>query len=85
MIKVTPSNNKRFDVKVKSSGKLLGTFQMDVNGYYYFHPLKENSGVWSSDGLIEIGKELAKLNEELDEVSKFDETEWDEEFNTKDE
>ena len=76
MIEVTPSNNKRFDVKVKYSGNLLGTFQMDVNGYYYFHPLKENSGAWSSDALIEIGKELVKLNEELDEVSKFDETEW---------
>lgn len=76
MIEVSPSNNKTFDVKVKSSGKLLGTFQMDINGYYYyFHPIN-NNGVWSSDALIEIGKELAKLNEELDEVSKFDETEW---------
>ena len=70
MIEVTLSNNKKFDVKVKSSGKLLGTFQMDVNGYYYFHPLKDNNGVWNSGALIKIGKELAKLNEE---------------FNTKDE
>jgi hypothetical protein len=75
MIEVTPLNNKRFDIKVKSSGKRLGTFQLDINGYYYFHPLN-NDGVWSSDALIEIGKELVKLNEELDEVSKFDETEW---------
>ena len=76
MIEVTSSNNKRFDVKVKSSGKRLGTFQMDVNGYYYFHPLKENSGVWGSDALIEIGKKLSKLNKELDEALT-------DEFNTK--
>jgi len=75
MIEISPSKNKTFDVKVKSSGKQLGTFQIDVNGYYYFHPLN-NDGVWSSDALIEIGKELAKLNEEFDEVLKFDETEW---------
>lgn len=75
MIEVTPLQNKTFDVSVKSSGKRLGTFQMDINGYYYFHALN-NNGVWSSDALIEIGKELGKLNKEFDEVSTFDETEW---------
>jgi len=80
MIEVSPLKNRTIDVKVKSSGKSLGTFQMDINGYYYFYPLN-NDGVWNSDALIEIGKELAKLNEELDEVLKFDETEWNWENN----
>ena len=76
MIKIGPLQNGTMDVRVKSSKKLLGAFSMDVNGYFYFNPSKDNNGVWSSEALITIGKELSKVNEDYDKrIEKF--------FNTK--
>jgi hypothetical protein len=66
MIEVVPFENGTFDVRLKSSGKLLGAFYMEVDGYYYFNPFEGLSGVWSQEALTEIGKELGKLNEEHD-------------------
>lgn len=66
MIEIGSLQYGKMDVRVKSSGKLLGVFYMEVNGYFYFYPLESNSGVWSSEALIEIGKELAKVNEDYD-------------------
>lgn len=66
MIETGPLQNGTMDVRVKSSGKLLGAFYMEVDGYFYFHPFEDNSGVWSSEALIGIGKELAKINEDYD-------------------
>jgi len=66
MIEIGPFENGTFDVRVKSSGKLLGAFYMEVDGYYYFHPFEGLKGVWSQEALTEIGKELGKLNEEHD-------------------
>jgi hypothetical protein len=65
MIKVDPFENGTFDVRLKSSGKLLGRFYMEVDGYYYFQPFEGLSGAWSQEALTEIGKELGKLNEEI--------------------
>jgi len=64
MIEVGPFENGKFDVRLKSSGKLIGVFYMEVDGYYYYHPFEGLSGVWSQEALTEIGKELGKLNEE---------------------
>jgi len=64
MIEVGPFENGTFDVRLKSSGKLLGVFYMEVDGYYYFHPFEGLSGVWTQESLTEIGNELGKLNEE---------------------
>lgn len=66
MIEIEPLQNGTMDVRVKSSGKLLGAFYMEANGYFYFHPFESTNGVWSSEALIEIGKELAKINEDYD-------------------
>lgn len=72
MIEIGPLQNGKMDVKVKSSGKFLGVFYMEANGYFYFHPFERGSGVWSSEALIEIGKELAKINEDYDKkVDQF--------------
>lgn len=66
MIEIGPLQYGKMDVRVKSSGKFLGVFYREVDGYFYFHPFESGSGVWSSDALIEIGKELVKLNEDYD-------------------
>ncbi len=66
MIEIGHLQNGTMDVRVKSSGKYLGAFYMEVDGYFYFHPFESGSGVWSSEALIEIGKELAKINEDYD-------------------
>lgn len=66
MIEIGPLQYGKMDVRVKSSGKFLGVFYREVDGYFYLHPFESGSGVWSSDALIEIGKELVKLNEDYD-------------------
>lgn len=66
MIEVEPFENGTFDVRVKSSGKLIGAFYPEVDGYYYFHPFEGLKGAWTQEALIEIGKELAKINEDYD-------------------
>ena len=44
------------------NGKEIGSFQLDVNGYYYFYTDEETSGGWESYSLREIADELDKVN-----------------------
>ena len=44
------------------NGKEIGSFQLDVNGYYYFYTDEETSGGWESYNLREIADELDKTN-----------------------
>ena len=44
------------------NGKEIGSFQLDVNGYYYFYTDEETSGGWESYSLREIADELNRIN-----------------------
>ena len=44
------------------NGKEIGSFQLDVNGYYYFYTDEETSGGWESYSLREIADELDRIN-----------------------
>ena len=44
------------------NGKEIGSFQLDVNGYYYFYTDEETSGGWESYSLREIADELYRIN-----------------------
>ena len=42
--------------------KLLGTFEIDVDGFYYFWDNKNNNGCWSSHSLRLIADKLDEHN-----------------------
>ena len=44
------------------NGKEIGSFQLDVNGYYYFYTDEETLGGWESYSLREIADELDRIN-----------------------
>lgn len=68
-LKVDPLENGTMDLRVKSSGKLLGCFMIDADGYFLFWPLKEIGGL-SSYALTEIAEILDELNSEHDNEIK---------------
>ena len=51
-------------------GKVLGAFEMDVDGYFYFWRNKKLKGCASSDLLRRIADKLDEVNKERDEYLK---------------
>jgi hypothetical protein len=51
-------------------GKVLGTFEMDVDGYFYFWRNENLKGYDSSDLLRKIADKLDEVNKEWDEHLK---------------
>ena len=51
-------------------GKVLGTFEMDVDGYFYFWRNEKLTGCDSSNILRGIADKLDEVNEEWDERLK---------------
>jgi hypothetical protein len=62
ILKVDKEQNGTMDVRAASSGKLLGCFMMEVDGFYNFWPLESITGYYSSDMLIELGRKLEEVN-----------------------
>lgn len=48
------------------NGKKLGSFYMEVDGYYVFNPDMENGGYWNEYSLKLIIQKLEELNKEWD-------------------
>lgn len=44
------------------NGKHIGTFERDVDGFYYFWPLKDEGGCWSDYALRAIADKLTEIN-----------------------
>jgi len=66
ILKVDKEQNGTMDVRAASSGKLLGCFMVDVDGYYNFWPLESITGFYSSDMLLELGTKLKAINSNWD-------------------
>jgi hypothetical protein len=50
----------------------LGEAALDIDGFYYFLPNKNNGGLWHSHVLKAIAEKLDDLNKEWDEnISKY--------------
>lgn len=73
MIKLIPkydNPSRDYDVFFKyptlntseSFGVHLGTFELDIDGYYYFWNKSENNGSWSSYSLRLIADKLDEIN-----------------------
>lgn len=65
MISVEKISNFEYKVTVKSSGKIIGWFILDIDGTFYFIS-EGNSGYWSDYVLIELGQKLKEINEKTD-------------------
>lgn len=64
-----PESKTQYLVFYKQNMKCLGTFSMDVDGYYYFWP-NNNSGCWGSYELIMIADALDIINKPWNEHIK---------------
>jgi len=53
-----------------NTGKYLGKFIMDVDGFYYYWPCEKLTGSWSSYSLRGIADKLDELNKEYEENIK---------------
>lgn len=57
------------------SGKELGTFQLDIDGSYYFWENSESTGCWTAQNLRETARFLDEVNkafdDEVDEYKKL--------------
>lgn len=73
MLNVKELNKGYYEVSLKSTGIIVGTFELDSNGWYYFRPKKERcNGYWSEEYLRSLTLELEKLNKKLnDSVDKY--------------
>lgn len=58
LVKAGPAEYKVFS----PNGKLQGSFEMDIDGFYKFWPTNE-PGYWTEYNLKDLGKALEKLNE----------------------
>lgn len=64
ILRVDKQQNGTMDVRAASSGKLLGCFMVDVDGFYNFWPLENITGYYSGDMLLELGVKLKEVNAE---------------------
>jgi hypothetical protein len=55
---------------VRFNKKEIGTFELDVDGHYYFWDNPKVSGSWSSYPLRLIADELDKVNKPFDDSVK---------------
>jgi hypothetical protein len=64
-----PEGKNRYLVSFKPNGKCIGSFLMDVDGYYYFW-VNNDSGCWGSYELIVIADALNLINKPHDNQIK---------------
>ena len=61
-----------YKITTTHSGKLIGYFVPDVDGFYYFEP-EVGRGYWNEHALLELGNKLKELNQDyIDELKKFE-------------
>ena len=54
----------RYEVRVESNNKLLGSFILNIDGFYHFSILDTPiNGLWSDYVLAEIANKLKELNQ----------------------
>lgn len=77
MIKIVKQKDvERYSVLTESTNKLLGFFDMDVDGYYYFMYGNNSKGYWSAHHLRNIADKIDELNKPLDDkIRQFFENE----------
>ena len=61
--------NKSYFV-LADNGKEIGSFQLDIDGYYYFWENSELTGCWTGNNLREIAELLDEVNKPFDEQVK---------------
>lgn len=56
--------DNHYEIRVKSSNKLIGHFIQGVDGFFYFAQEEgsEGGGLWSDYSLLEIGSKLREIN-----------------------
>ena len=65
-------SNNSYKITTTHSGKLIGYFIPDIDGFYYFRP-EEERGYWNEHALLELGNKLKELNQDyIDELKKFE-------------
>jgi hypothetical protein len=64
-----PEGKNRYLVSFKPNGKCIGSFLMDVDGYYYFW-VNNDSGCWGSYELRIISNTLDKINKPYNDFVK---------------
>ncbi len=77
MIKIVKQKDvERYSVLIEDTNKLLGFFDMNVDGYYYFIERSNSHGYWSSNHLRIIADKLDELNKPIyDKLKQFFEDE----------
>ena len=77
MLQVTEKvKNKTYEISLKSSGIILGSF-VNIDGFFYYDPPKDRFwGVWSEEFLKSLSSEIEKLNYPLNKSIEeyFDKT-----------
>jgi hypothetical protein len=61
--------NKSYSVQT-ITGKEIGSFQLDSNGFYYFWEKSDLNGCWSAYTLREIADKLDEVNKPFDDSVK---------------
>jgi hypothetical protein len=64
-----PEGKNRYLVSFKPNGKCIGSFSMDVDGYYYFW-VNNDSGCWGSYELRITSDALDKINKPYNDFVK---------------
>jgi len=68
MLLITKQTNSRYEVSLRSTGKILGYYILAADGYYYYCNESTNlRGWWSQETLCALAEGLKSLNSELDE------------------
>jgi hypothetical protein len=68
MLVVTRQTNSRYEISLRSTGKILGYYLLDVDRYYYYCNESTNlRGWWSQETLQALADGLKTLNIILDE------------------
>jgi hypothetical protein len=69
MLQVTEKiKNKTYEISLKSSGIILGSF-VNIDGFFYYDPPKDRFwGVWSEEFLKSLSTELHILNTPINDT-----------------
>ncbi len=69
MLQVTEKvKNKTYEISLKSSGIILGSF-VNIDGFFYYDPPKDRFwGVWSEEFLQSLSNELHILNAPINDT-----------------
>jgi hypothetical protein len=57
-----------------NTGVDIGVFVMDVDGYYYYWPNRQNDGAWAPWMLRDVADKLDEVNKPWDDIVQTDQT-----------